>query len=165
MKIRDLSKLIAGTLAGAAFVTTLAAGCAAVPEREGVGESIEELRAKYHPRYCETNCNCPLGEVCDYLDTPWKICHMPLDFGPLPPFPYCYATCQCGYGEVCDLNGGYQGSCQPIAGHCTSDCDCGVTAVCVNNQCELDFGPFPGCRCDAHCGQGEYCDGAFCAPE
>ena len=45
---------------------------------------------------------------------------------------------------------------------CEVDCDCPYGQVCAGTTCQIDFGPFPDCRCDDECDLGESCEEGIC---
>jgi len=121
--------------------------------------TLEEATQASVGGYCESDCWCPLVSECDRAQ---RQCVGLIDFSPPPPGPLCGGTCQCGYGQTCFRGEGTIGYCGFDGGSCTSNCDCPHGTVCTDGVCGPDFGPFPNCYCNNHCGAGEVCREGHC---
>lgn len=139
----------------AAVLVALLGGCVS---ESTTTEAIDEVHKG--GIYCEGDCWCPQGFVCDL---PSRRCEGIVDFSPPPPGALCGADCQCGYGEVCERsrNARY-GHCAAGEGACTTHCDCPRGTVCAEGRCSPDFGPHASCYCDNHCGSDEVCQSGHC---
>ncbi len=143
---------------GWAVLAALFAGCVSEPATDTVAEEVRGGGS-----YCEGDCWCPQGSICDLAE---RRCAEVIDFSPPMPGPACGATCQCSYGETCvrsdDARYGY---CAPGGVPCASHCDCPHGTICSEGRCSPDFGPYPGCYCDNHCGSGEVCRSGHCVAQ
>jgi Cys-rich repeat protein len=102
------------------------------------------------PVYCESDAECPDGQVCELFPT-WE-CDPNVDFCPMPPefvaggicaepVQGCYSDDDCNPGESCHFQpwdcaddmacpAVEQGVCVPDTGSCNSDLDCNPGEVC-----------------------------------